>query len=209
MSPTLSPPSRAGTLPLVGNALALDFANTASGRGGPQARDHLRAAKDVIAWADHAAILPAADGASLRIRLAAQPTLATDLLDRALALRAVLFTVALAQADGRAPDPASVAALSALYAATVAQARLVPRDGAYAWTWDVAASPVEAVLGPILLSALTLLTQPPSGRLKECDGQHCGWLFIDTTKNGRRRWCEMEVCGNRAKQRRRRGDAVA
>ena len=37
-------------------------------------------------------------------------------------------------------------------------------------------------------------------RIKQCSGDHCGWLFFDTTKNKQRRWCEMDVCGNRAKQ---------
>ena len=52
------------------------------------------------------------------------------------------------------------------------------------------------------LSALTLLTQADLSRIKQCQGDHCGWLFLDTTKNKSRRWCEMEVCGNRAKQKR-------
>ena len=39
-------------------------------------------------------------------------------------------------------------------------------------------------------------------RIRECGGHACGWLFYDRSKNNRRRWCEMEVCGNRAKQRR-------
>ncbi|MBV8794030.1 MAG: CGNR zinc finger domain-containing protein, partial [Hyphomicrobiales bacterium] len=39
-------------------------------------------------------------------------------------------------------------------------------------------------------------------RIRECGGHACGWLFYDRSKNNRRRWCEMEICGNRAKQRR-------
>jgi predicted RNA-binding Zn ribbon-like protein len=38
--------------------------------------------------------------------------------------------------------------------------------------------------------------------VRECGGDHCGWLFLDETKNRSRRWCEMSVCGNRAKARR-------
>jgi predicted RNA-binding Zn ribbon-like protein len=39
-------------------------------------------------------------------------------------------------------------------------------------------------------------------RVRECRGEHCGWLFLDLTKNRSRRWCEMEVCGSRAKMQR-------
>ena len=49
---------------------------------------------------------------------------------------------------------------------------------------------------------MTLLSGSDLSRIKQCPGDHCGWLFFDTTKNKNRRWCEMEVCGNRAKQRR-------
>ena len=52
------------------------------------------------------------------------------------------------------------------------------------------------------LSALTLLQQADLTRVKQCQGEKCGWLFFDATKNKSRRWCEMEVCGNRAKQKR-------
>ena len=67
---------------------------------------------------------------------------------------------------------------------------------------DDGETPVEAVLGPISLSALTLLQQADLTRVKQCQGEKCGWLFFDATKNKSRRWCEMEVCGNRAKQKR-------
>ncbi len=58
------------------------------------------------------------------------------------------------------------------------------------------------MLGPISLSAMTTLLQADLTRIKQCQGEKCGWLFLDTTKNKSRRWCEMEVCGNRAKQKR-------
>ena len=63
-------------------------------------------------------------------------------------------------------------------------------------------APVEAALGPIALAAVELFTEGDFSRIKECGGHACGWLFYDASKNNRRRWCEMEVCGNRAKQRR-------
>lgn len=63
-----------------------------------------------------------------------------------------------------------------------------------------------AAIGPqplksvIAISALSILTDKREfDRLKLCPGDDCGWLFIDETKNARRRWCSMETCGNRAK----------
>lgn len=52
----------------------------------------------------------------------------------------------------------------------------------------------------IAISALSVLGDPRElGRIKMCPGTDCGWLFIDESRNGRRRWCSMETCGNRAK----------
>ena len=92
--------------------------------------------------------------------------------------------------------------MSEIYADCIKRARLAPDDGRFAWSWTPAQSPIEAVLGPIALSALTTLAQADLTRVKQCQGEKCGWVFFDTTKNKSRRWCEMEVCGNRAKQRR-------
>lgn len=48
-------------------------------------------------------------------------------------------------------------------------------------------------------SALRLIAMPESDRLKICP--NCGWLFLDRSKNKSRAWCDMAVCGNRAKAR--------
>jgi predicted RNA-binding Zn ribbon-like protein len=53
-------------------------------------------------------------------------------------------------------------------------------------------------------SALDLLRDVPDARLKQCPGGNCGWLFLDTTKRGNRRWCSMSECGQDAKDERRR-----
>ena len=57
-----------------------------------------------------------------------------------------------------------------------------------------------ALLDMVATSALALLSDPREvQRIKLCPGKDCGWLFIDETKNARRKWCMMETCGNRAK----------
>lgn len=69
-------------------------------------------------------------------------------------------------------------------------------------TTDCTASELAAqpLLSLIANSALAILVDPNElSRLKLCPGCECGWMFIDETKNARRRWCMMETCGNRAK----------
>ena len=62
----------------------------------------------------------------------------------------------------------------------------------------------------VVVSALSILTDPRElDRVKLCPGHDCGWLFLDETKNARRKWCLMEVCGNRAKSTRHYARKVA
>ena len=196
------PPSRAGSLPLIADDLALDFANTESGRGFPSHQNHFREAGNVVEWLRHAKALPAEEADWLTKRVSERADLAADLLERAIELRAAIQTIGAALGRGAKPPEAALASLSALHARFVAEAELAPGVLSCRWLWSVRSSPVEAALGPVALAAVRLFTEGDFHRIRECGGHACGWLFYDRSKNNRRRWCEMEVCGNRAKQRR-------
>jgi predicted RNA-binding Zn ribbon-like protein len=58
------------------------------------------------------------------------------------------------------------------------------------------------ILAPVTRAAIDLLTTDARQRVRVCADQSCAWLFIDTTRSGTRRWCDMKVCGNRNKVRR-------
>jgi predicted RNA-binding Zn ribbon-like protein len=196
------PPSRAGSLPLIADNLALDFANTESGRGFSSHQNHLREAGDVVDWLRRAKVLSADEAAEVTKRVREDQDLAADLLARAIELRAAIQNIGAALGRGLEPPEAALARLSALHARCVAAAGLAPGTLACRWRWSAGASPVEAALGPVALAAVSLFTEGDFSRIRECGGHACGWLFYDRSKNNRRRWCEMEVCGNRAKQRR-------
>jgi predicted RNA-binding Zn ribbon-like protein len=198
------PPSRAAVLPLVGGALAFDLTNTSSGRGGPKWLEHLQSAANVIDWARHAKILTARDAKRLHEHVAADPRLAARLIGAMIELRELIHFIGVGIAATSKARRPRMDALVRIHAQCLARAHLIPSGATFAWVWDPRASPVEAVLGPIVFSALSVLTGSDLSRIKRCPGDHCGWLFFDTTKNKRRRWCEMEVCGNRAKQKRAR-----
>jgi predicted RNA-binding Zn ribbon-like protein len=197
-----SSPSRAGSLPLIADDLALNFANTESGRGFPSHENHFREAGSVAEWLRHANALPVGDADWLGKRVSESADLASDLLARAAELREAIHGVGVALGRRSQPPEAALASLSGLHARFVAKAELAPGVTSCRWLWSMRASPVEAALGPIALAAIRLLTEGDLQRVRECGGHACGWLFYDRSKNNRRRWCEMEVCGNRAKQRR-------
>jgi predicted RNA-binding Zn ribbon-like protein len=194
--------SRAGSLPLIADDLALDFANTESGRGFPSHQNHLREAANVAEWLGHAKVLPAQEADWLKRRVSERADLAADLLARAIELRGAIQSIGAALGRAAKPPEAALAGLSALHARCLAEAELAPSVLSCRWLWSVRAAPVEAALGPIALAAVRLFTEGDFHRIRECGGHACGWRFYDHSKNNRRRWCEMEVCGNRAKQRR-------
>jgi predicted RNA-binding Zn ribbon-like protein len=80
-----------------------------------------------------------------------------------------------------------------------AHAQLAPADHGYELTWPVTAR-LDALLWPIALAALELLTSPQLARVKKCAG--CPWVFVDQSKNLSRRWCAMNDCGTHEKIRR-------
>jgi predicted RNA-binding Zn ribbon-like protein len=195
-------PSRAGSLDLIADDLALNFANTESGRGFPSHQNHFREAANVVEWLRHAKALPVEEADWLGKSTAERADLATDLLAQATELRAAIHDIGAALGSHAKPPEAALASLSALHARCVAKAELAPGALSCRWSWSVRAAPLEAALGPIALAAVRLFTEGDFHRIRECGGHACGWLFYDRSKNNRRRWCEMEVCGNRAKQRR-------
>jgi len=72
------------------------------------------------------------------------------------------------------------------------------------WAWQVApAGPLApALLAPVLWSAGDLLAGAVHRHVRRCANERCLWLFLDQSKGGTRRWCDMASCGNRAKARR-------
>jgi predicted RNA-binding Zn ribbon-like protein len=62
-----------------------------------------------------------------------------------------------------------------------------------------------AIPTALSLLAVQALFTLPAERIRAC--QRCGWLFLDSSRGGRRRWCSMSVCGNREKASRHRRSA--
>jgi predicted RNA-binding Zn ribbon-like protein len=102
-------------------------------------------------------------------------------------------------AHGRAPHSTDLDALSYAYRSAMGRSAIArPSPDTYEVTWLAgASSDPAAALWPVSHSAGELLLSGPLERLGECPG--CGWLFLDTSRNGARRWCSMATCGSRDK----------
>jgi predicted RNA-binding Zn ribbon-like protein len=131
------------------------------------------------------------------------PEAANAAFEAARALREKLYRVFSSIAAASTPASDDVQALNREHAHAMAHARIVPIAGGYVWDWDEDPHGLDRMLWPIVRDAADLLTTGRLGRIRECPGADgCGWLFYDTSRNGKRRWCSMDGCGNRSKGRR-------
>ena len=70
------------------------------------------------------------------------------------------------------------------------------------WDWGASATNPDLPVWRLALEASHLMVSDSMNRLRSCECETCRWLFLDTSKNHSRRWCDMKVCGNRMKARR-------
>lgn len=169
-------------LELVGNALCLDFANTVNRRIAPD-RDQLAEPDGLRDWA-------VAAGLPRPIRRADE----TDRADAVL-LRDAVYRVFAAVASGNRPGARDVAQVNRLAAEGLGTASLVGDGTAYTIGWNGGGP--RRVLWAVADSAVELVRHGPLDRVGECPS--CGWVFLDTSRNGRRRWCSMAMCGGAVK----------
>jgi predicted RNA-binding Zn ribbon-like protein len=190
------------TFSRIGGRLCLDFANTIGSHAGPDPAEHLETYSDLLAWARQLDVLPARAAKQLTSEAERHPAAAAACLARAKNLRAALYRIFSAIAAGVAPPGAELAELNRAVQDALARQRLVFEEGRMSWTFD-AGPELDAMLWPVARDAADLLTTDHAiGRIRECASDTCGWLFVDTSKNKSRRWCDMADCGNRAKARR-------
>jgi predicted RNA-binding Zn ribbon-like protein len=173
---------------------ALDFCNTRAGWGAPKPREYLTSYDHLVVWAREAELFAATVAERLLRGAKREPAQAGRVLERTLALRDSLYATctdsSLAAWDAVAAEARSASAAAVLVQdAPPGRRWLIPESAGL----DLPALELARAAGALLAST----DLEAVGR---CPGEGCGWLFLDT--RGRRRWCTMAVCGNRAKARR-------
>jgi predicted RNA-binding Zn ribbon-like protein len=186
---------------LVGGRLCLDFCNTHGSRSGTF-EERFTTYADVVGWAWRAGVLNAEEASRLGRLATRNPTEALAVWERVLRLRAALQALYTAIAGGRRLRPAWLEALNQELAGAMSRSQVVPTESGFTWVWAQGGKALDSMLWPVARSGADLLTAGPLANIRVCEGRGCGWLFMDTSRNRTRRWCDMKICGNRAKARR-------
>jgi predicted RNA-binding Zn ribbon-like protein len=180
---------------------ALDFINTMTGRD-EQPRDWLDSYARLLEWAGRAKLLPPKSLQALALSAARNPESAARALVKAKRLREALFEIASSIARRRSPSPDALELLRDHWLAGAEAHDFGMERGQLAAVLDPRADGLDLVSSMVAWRFVGQVLPQPSKKLKLCDGPDCSWLFLDTSKAGRRRWCDMADCGNAAKSRR-------
>jgi predicted RNA-binding Zn ribbon-like protein len=176
----------------LGGRPVLDFLATIAERGTTD-EEKLRAPRDLAGWA-------AQSGLTQDVMTVTPGELAV-----AVELREAAYRLLGARIDGTEPLAQDRDRINA----AARRPRPVPQlraDGSV-----TRSGTVDAVLAALACDCLELVAGPDGERLRRCDGERCTRLFVDRSRGGRRRWCDMKGCGDRAKAaayRRRRHEAA-
>ncbi len=183
-----------------GNRLCLDFANTVHSRASSP-HELLNSYTDLLAWGRQAHILSEQAEERLRKKASRQPAAAARVLEHALSVREAIFRIFADQANGRTPACNDIHRLNTELARALGRLCLVPGQEGFTWDWGSQEQELDGMLWPVVRSAADVLTSSELNDVRICAANDCSWLFLDTSKNHSRRWCDMKSCGNRAKAR--------
>src|SRR6266700_3702235 len=167
---------------IIGGDPALDFVNTVTGRD-QSPRDWLDSYPRLLEWAAFVHLLP-------------------KRVLRAMVLREALFELVTRIVSRRAPTKSALALLREHWITGIKAHEL--RFGGGRVLIDLRNDPIDfdLIASTVAYRMVQHVLPLPMNRLRICQGPNCSWVFIDSSKAGRRRWCDMAVCGNAAKFRR-------
>jgi predicted RNA-binding Zn ribbon-like protein len=185
---TLRPASSTQDFQFIGGNLALDFVNTVGNRLGTP-RDYFVSQAEFTRWARRAGLIGkketiAFQGSAWR---------------RILEIREELYQLFKPLAENKSLSSIAIERLNTRLAEVASKRQLLVTKREFTLIWRTEADDPDRILGPILYAAVDLLMAGSFRRIGECADQNCGWLFLDRSQRGKRKWCSMTDCGNRNK----------
>jgi predicted RNA-binding Zn ribbon-like protein len=200
---------------LIAGNLCLDFINTLDNRPSGKPKELLNNYYDLARFAEDTGIITPKQLHELSEPARIMPDEADDAVHRARDLREALYEIFSTLMNRRTAPQLAMENLNANLHDAALHSRLVqlkavqPKalesttfpDGHLVWRFDDPSSSFNAILWPIARAAADLLASSDVALVRTCSSPACQWFFLDTSKNHRRRWCDMKVCGNRAKVR--------
>lgn len=187
---------------LVGGAVCLDFVNTFDDRFSSDPKELLKDYVDLARFGEDTGTLSDLQVDRLMAWSMRRPEEAKRALASAIQLREAISEIFYALARKK-PVPAGPLIILNQHLQEAAQhLSLIPNKERFEWKFETPHHDLFSSLWPIARDAAELLASERVEFVRACASKTCEWLFLDESKNHRRRWCDMTKCGNRAKVKR-------
>ena len=187
-------------LSFLGGDLSLDFVNTVHDRHEEPLRNLLQNYLDLVTWIHSADAINNSQKESLLKMGWENQIKATQVYKDALQLREALYDLVVNMINREDVSPVTMQMINQWLSRAFSNLELTRFNSHFVLDWKGENFELESVIWPIIRSFAYLITSEDRKRIKQCG--NCGYLFVDNSKNKSRRWCSMEICGNRVKARR-------
>lgn len=184
---------------LVGGRLCLDFINTLDDRFSNEPKELLPSYLELARFGEDTEILSDLQADRLMTNSMHYKEEAKRALQSAIEMREAMHQVFWALVQKKPAPRAALMVLNGYIREAAQHMSVAPHNGHFEWEFDSERNDFDAPLWPIARSAADLLASEQVQFVRACASKTCEWLFLDESKNHRRRWCDMTKCGNRAK----------
>lgn len=198
----MSPVPPKSPFEFTGGTPCLEFADTVDNRTSENPRELLTDYGRLLQWGEEAGVITAKIAEHLRHLAADEPGSAQATLRTSIRLRDAIYDIFSAVAQRKVIPGSALAILNQAIRHANQHTQLVRTNRRVVWEWMDPESNLDSMLWPVCRSAAELLSGEEIAFVRQCASETCAGLFLDKTKNHRRRWCDMKVCGNRDKARR-------
>ncbi|CAL1518274.1 ABATE domain-containing protein [Chitinophaga sp. MM2321] len=185
------------SLRLDGGILCLDFVNTVSNRRRSTTHDYLPNFRELLQWYAHTGALSAKTIQTLERLAKGYPQKAAVIFDKSIQLRELLLRLFTAVIAHKPPAASDLQLFNTYMADAYANIEMAWRSATRQGELQFNAPALEQVNWWLVKSAVELYSSGKLAQVRQCPA--CGWLFLDKSRNGSRKWCSMSTCGDVSK----------
>ena len=188
----------------------LDFINTLD--LWPVPHDHLESPEAALSWLVEHDLLHREAATHLLAHFTASPDAGGEVLGKLRRVRQAMRGILEATSCGQPPAAGDLDEVNRALRTHYVYELVPARDGV-SLDHRHQGDPVDGALARLAEAIARELIQGDTARMRVCENPQCRWVFKDTSRTGKRKWCSMRSCGNRAKvarhRARRRQDSAA